>query len=284
MGMKMIGRFLAIAMGVGWVLVSPGLDARPQAPAGLARHAWTVDGTQRSALVFEPAGLKPQTPAPLVFVFHGHGGTSANVARTFHTHELWPEAVVIYPQGLPTIGQITDPQGNLPGWQHAVGGDGDRDLHFVDAMFAWAKERFTVDPARTFAAGHSNGGSMVYVLWVAQPDRFAAFAPSSSVFPLAAITKAKPKPAFIVAGKQDPLVPFELQQLSLAGVLRLNGADRTDQPWSGSARRHAPLGAGGGAEVIAYIHPGGHAMPPDAGELIVKFFKSVSHAIGAEGP
>jgi polyhydroxybutyrate depolymerase len=241
-------------------------------PAGLERQTWMVDGTTRTALVSNP---KPSTsgPVPLVFVFHGHGGTSANAARTFRTHAFWPEAIVIYPQGLPTVGQVTDPEGKLPGWQHVPGGEKDRDLKFVDVLLAWAKEKYRVDSARLFVAGHSNGGSMTYVLWAARGDRFAAFAPSSSVFRPDVIKSARPKPAFVVAGHQDPLVPFAAQRRSLDGLLALNQAPREGEPWSGGARRHTSRI---GADVVAYIHSGGHQMPPDAGELMVKFFKEIA--------
>jgi polyhydroxybutyrate depolymerase len=227
---------------------------------------------ERSALVAAPRVSAAGTTAPLVLVFHGHGGSSANAARTFRMHEAWPEAVVIYPQGLPTAGVVTDLQGLLPGWQQTAGSDGDRDLHLIDAMLAWAKTHYAIDGARVFAAGHSNGGSMVYLLWAARPDQFAAFAPSSSVFRPDAIASAKPKPAFIVSGRADPLVPFAVQQLSLRGVLRLNKADAAAQPWSGGAERHA---SSIGADVMTYIHPGGHPMPDDAGALMAKFFRSV---------
>jgi len=210
---------------------------------------------------------------PLVIVFHGHGGSSANAARTFQTHTLWPQALVMYPQGLPTAGQITDPEGRLPGWQHVPGGERDRDLKLVDAMLAWAAKTYQVDSARQFAAGHSNGGSMTYVLWAARGDRFAAFAPSSSVFRRDVIRMAKPKPAFIVAGEQDPLVPFVAQRRSFDDVLSLNRAETAAESWFGGAVRHRSTG---GADVIAYIHPGGHPMPNDAGALIVRFFQEIA--------
>jgi hypothetical protein len=75
-----------------------------------------------------------------------------------------------------------------------------------------------------------------------------------------------------VSGRADALVPFAAQQLSLRGVLRLNQAAATAQPWSGGAERHA---SSIGADVITYIHPGGHPMPDDAGALMAKFFQSV---------
>lgn len=60
---------------------------------------WVVDGVQREALVYHPAVKASLTAAPLVFAFHGHGGTMRQASRTFAFHREWPEAVVIYPQG-----------------------------------------------------------------------------------------------------------------------------------------------------------------------------------------
>jgi len=101
----------------------------------LPRRQWTVDGVVREALVY----TLPQAhtnPSPVVFAFHGHGGSMLNAARTFGFHTRWPEAVVVYMQGLNTPGRLTDPEGKKPGWQSAVGDQGDRDLKFFDAVLA----------------------------------------------------------------------------------------------------------------------------------------------------
>lgn len=265
--------FVALALLFGAVAV---VSAQGRArPAGLTQQSWMVGGVERTALVAAPkAPAAPATSAqtPVVFVFHGHGGTSAQASRSFRIHEAWPEALVIYPQGLPTVGQLTDPQGRLPGWQHVPGGEGDRDLKFVDAMFEWVREKYGLDPARTFAAGHSNGGSMVYTLWAARGDRFAGLAPSSSVFRPDVSAKAKPKRVFIVAGREDALVRFPAQERSLQSVLRLNGADRTGERGPDGIARHASKS---GADVYTYIHEGGHQLPADAGLKMVSFFKAI---------
>ena len=70
-----------------------------------ARQEWKVDGVAREALVAAPASAKSES-SPVVFVFHGHGGTMRNAAKQFHIHELWPEAIVVYPQGLNTPGAL----------------------------------------------------------------------------------------------------------------------------------------------------------------------------------
>ena len=236
----------------------------------LTAQSWTVDGMQRTALVAIPSTPTPAAGVPLVMIFHGHGGTSQHSARTFAIHAHWPEAVVIYAQGLPTPGRLTDPEGRRPGWQHQVGDQGDRDLHYVDAMLSWARSRFTIDSKRIYAGGHSNGGTMTYVLWTGRGDVFAAVAPSASVFRRDLMPGAKPKPALIIAGEKDDRVPFAAQRMSLASTLRLNQARPAGEPWSGRAVLHR---SAIGADVVSYIHPGDHTMPEDAGALMVKFFK-----------
>src|SRR5437763_6193099 len=102
-------------------------------PAAPTPRTWDVDGVRREAIVYAPTA-KGAGKLPLIFDFHGHGGTHRNAARGHHFHETWPEALVVYPQGLNTPGKLTDPEGKKPGWQSGPGGQKDRDLHFVDAM------------------------------------------------------------------------------------------------------------------------------------------------------
>ena len=46
-------------------------------------RTWDVDGVKREALVYAPA-KKSEGKVPLVFDFHGHGGTAKHAARTRH--------------------------------------------------------------------------------------------------------------------------------------------------------------------------------------------------------
>ncbi|HEV8181932.1 MAG TPA: hypothetical protein VGQ61_06135, partial [Candidatus Angelobacter sp.] len=150
------------------------------APAALAQTTmtWTVDGVQRQALVFAP-GPVPATnaqPVPLVFAFHGHGGTMQAAAQVMHLQTFWPGAVIVYPQGLKTP-SLVDPQGNFPGWQVRGGQTGlnDRDLKFFDAMLATLRQKFPVDHERVYATGFSNGAIFTYLLWSERGKVLAAF-------------------------------------------------------------------------------------------------------------
>src|SRR5437588_402601 len=77
---------------------------------------WTVNGEHREALVFSPAPTTSNIKHPLVFAFHGHGGKMQGTSQLMHIQTLWPAAIVVYPQGLPSMSPH-DPQGQLPGWQ-----------------------------------------------------------------------------------------------------------------------------------------------------------------------
>lgn len=234
--------------------------------AGLQSMEFTVDGVARTALVHAPP-VAAGASVPLVFVFHGHGGTSRNAVGTFPLARLWPEAISVYPQGLNTPGKLTDHEGKLSGWQTTVGDQGDRDLHFFDALLARLKASYPVDAKRIYCTGHSNGGGFTYLLWLARPEVFAAFAPCSGAAAYAA--QLTSKPAMILAGQNDPLVKFEWQEMMMAAVRKVNGCDAAGVPWAGVGTLYPSKG---GAPLVTFVYPGGHAVDPAEPPLIVKFF------------
>ena len=75
---------------------------------GVERMEWQIDGVAREALVHVPADAR-SSATPVLFAFHGHGGTAKNAAFHYNYQKLWPEALVVYMQGLPTVGK-TDPE------------------------------------------------------------------------------------------------------------------------------------------------------------------------------
>jgi polyhydroxybutyrate depolymerase len=234
------------------------LSAEPE------RATWQVDGLAREALVH---ASESTDAAPLVFVFHGHGGQMGGVAKNFHIHELWREAVVIYPQGVPTPGKY-DPEGKQSGWQGAPGRRGDRDLKFFDAMLATMREKHHIDEARVYATGHSNGGGFTYLLWVARPSVLAAIAPSavSDV----TIDKALSLPVMHIAGESDKVVPFSNQESTMAEVRRVNHCASEGEPWAEDCLLYASETK---TPFVSFVHPGGHQFSAKAPALIVRFFK-----------
>lgn len=240
-------------------------------PTPLLEREWQVDNTPRQALLAIPASAKSSS-APLVFVFHGHGGSMRNAARSFHIHALWPEAIVVYMQGLPTPGALTDPQGKLPGWQRLPGEQHDRDLKFFDAVLKSLRDELKVDDKRIYCTGHSNGGGFTYQLWAERGDTFAALAPSAAAY--ARFRDLTPKPAMHIAGEKDPLVKFAIQQRMMDFVRHLDRCAAEGKPWATAGPLTGTIyPSDAGTPFVSLLFPGGHTFPPEAPGLIVKFFK-----------
>lgn len=236
------------------------------APGEPERKTWTVEGVEREGLVCLPT-KPPEGGAPVLFGFHGHGGSMRNAARSFRFHEHWPEAVVVYLQGLPTPGRLTDPEGKKPGWQHAEGEQGNRDLKLFDAVLSDLKTSGKIDEKRVFASGHSNGGGFSYLLAAARRSALAAIAPSAAA---GGRLLKEPIPLLHVAGEKDPLVTFASQQRSLETVKALNGCGEVGKDWAPGCTLYA---SSKDAPLVAFIHAGDHKYPAEAPALIVKFLK-----------
>ena len=234
---------------------------------GFSHIELKVDGVDREALVYAPKSAAT-TVTPVVFVFHGHGGSSQQVSRSIAMHREWPEAISVYMQGLDTPGGATDQEGKKHGWQHGLEDQKGRDFKFFDALLAKLKEAYKIDEKRIFATGHSNGGGFTYLLWETRPDVFAAFALASTATRHA--PKLKPKPALIVAGEKDPLVKFEAQKQTMEALKKNNGCDEEGKPWDDKSTIYFSKS---GLPVVAFFHPGGHEFPAAATAEIAKFFK-----------
>lgn len=234
----------------------------------LTRQTLQVAGESREELVHMPNSKQvPSGGAPVVFMFHGHGGNMRNAARTFRIEQYWPDAVVVYPQGLPTPGK-TDPQGLKNGWQQNKGQNDDRDLKFFDKSLSDIESKIKVDKTRIYVGGFSNGGRFTYLLWAQRPNVIAAFAPGAA--PNIGLDSS-PKPAFVIGGEKDPIVPFASQKLSIERIERQIGVKPNE---TGKTDGYLTIKKGSsGIELDTYIHPGGHVFPKEANPLIVEFFK-----------
>ena len=228
---------------------------------------WTIGGVERRALVYPPA-IGRGRPAPAVFAFHGHGGNLRQAAREMQIQDSWPEAVVVYLQGLPTPTAV-DPKGRFPGWQRVRGEEGDRDLTFFDEALADVRTRWRIDPDRIYAVGFSNGAIFTYLLWAERAPVFAAFAAcAGKIWPPTA--PSVPKPLVAIGGERDRVLPLAEQRESIRAACRIDGC--LPKP-----RRCGPMclahRSSRGAPVETWIHPGGHVFPPWAGAAVVRFFR-----------
>lgn len=223
--------------------------------------SWEVDGETREAIVYAPAESQEGERVPLVLAFHGRGDNMQNFRNT-NVHMAWPDAIVVYFQGLQT-------RGGLSGWQVGRGDDVNRDLKLVDVALASLRSTYNIDNDRIYATGFSNGGMFTYLLWAERPGVFAAYAPvagrlSPSVRP------TRPRPLFHVAGRRDRQVSFADQEAAIEVAIEVNGVGASTTSCGDGCALYGSTGTV--APVMTWIHSGGHVYPRGTSERIVSFF------------
>ena len=238
--------------------------------AGIPMH-WTIDRVQRTALVFVPASTNGAAGHPVVFAFHGHGGDAQGAELQMHLQDLWPQAVVVYPQGLDSPSPL-DPSGTQPGWQFTTGDSNDRDLKLFDAMVTTLEQRYRVDPRRIYTTGFSNGAIFSYLLWADRAKTIAAVGEVAGSLGRTE-TLATPRALLAVAGRQDAIEPLGNQVDSISRARQVDHATASGVA-CGPRCTFYPSAGSNKTPVKTFIHAGGHVYPPWAPLSIVRFFKA----------
>jgi len=220
---------------------------------------WTVDGVERFAIIYVPKA-PPPGKLPLILSFHGHGDNMENF-QFVGLQAAWPDAIVVYFQGLPS-------RDGYAGWQVEPGEYGDRDLKLVDTALAALKAKYNVDESRIYATGFSNGAHFTYLLWATRPNLFAAYAPVAGRIRAAGMPK-EPRPIVIIGGARDAQVAFADQRQAMGIAMRVNAVEGNGKPCGDGCTLY---GGGTAAPVMTWIHPGGHEYPRPTSGKIVEFF------------
>ena len=227
-----------------------------------------IDGVDRSALIYPNKTPAPKSGSPLILGFHGYGGRAEFVARRWGLSALWPEAVVIYLQGLPTS-IAREPGADRPGWQIAPGAQNDRDVRFVDTVIEQAQKQYRIDPDRIYVIGHSNGARFANVLWKTRGAKFAAFCSASAQGGLM-IRDAAPRSIFAIAGEKDNIVRYDGQVMGIEVYRMVLKTDSSKAVARGYMKTEPGIN---GTELATYLHPGGHEFPQEALPMVIEFFK-----------
>jgi polyhydroxybutyrate depolymerase len=173
----------------------------------LRAEAIRHDGVVRSYLLYLPRHLAARSALPLVLVFHGGAGTPKVIAQTSRMHQIAEREgfIVVYPAGTRGRGPwgLTWNAGVQPPPNAAD------DVGFVGALIEELQRRYSIDPARIYAAGMSIGGSLVYQLACAHSDRLAAVAVVAGTMTADACDPVRPVALLHIHGTADQRVPLQ---------------------------------------------------------------------------
>lgn len=196
------------------------LSARPHTPAGalLQPGSHVLDlGLDRNPVVYVPQGHDPGSPAPIVVLFHGAGGSAQNWVSPYgHADRLGLVLLIMQSRG--------------PTWDLVYGGLGP-DVTATDRALEVVFDRCAIDPASVAFAGFSDGASYTLSLGLRNPElvrQLIAFSPGFETG-----DRLDPKPrVFISHGASDPVLPVQGSKAMVQRLLSA-GYDVTYREFSG---------------------------------------------------
>lgn len=181
---------------------------------GRHRVSLHVDDFDRKLIFITPQGFKRNDTLPIVFFFHGAGGTAQQSSRTYGWAEKADEEkfFAVFPEGLPVR---PDKPGSFLLNPHIWRDEriemqprGVNDVHFFEDMLHRLQAVLPIDPCRIYVTGFSNGAGMTFTLGSHFSDRIAAIAPVSSQSFAHVDQLARPLPVYYLTGTADPLIPY----------------------------------------------------------------------------
>ena len=128
------------------------------------------DGNSREYIVYIPASYDGSNSYPLLFNFHGGGGTSSDFINTNDMRPIADTAgfIAIYPQA------AIDPDDGSFSWLHKAPTT-HNDIFFIEAIIDTLSTQYMIDNNRVYACGYSEGGIFSYELGCRLNNRIAAF-------------------------------------------------------------------------------------------------------------
>lgn len=172
--------------------------------AGEQKVILNVHGVEREALVV--VGARAAANPPVLFAWHGFGGSPERLVGAVEPADRWADAVVVFPRGLPrTFPQFGDVEG--AGFQVTQAEFGGRDLAFFDALYDHLLSRGCLDRSRVYSTGFSNGAFFSNLLACHRGARLAAIAPVGGAGPFEACERARVH-VRVSHGTRDKIVPF----------------------------------------------------------------------------
>ncbi len=271
-----------------------------------------LDGKLREFIVVKPGGVVPPGGYPVVFMFHGTSGTG----ELFYNTSGWKEKgetekfISVFPTSLKYC-ILNFPNNNpvfLTRWNTGdlqqdkcpnLAQDFKDDVAFVRRMIDTIDQEYAIDRKKIFAAGFSNGCSMIHKLAVEASDVFAAVAGVASILqPTDSMKAERNIPLWNIVGTQDErfTAAFGVSPLPFGGdstiqylgsyINRMNSCFGMSNTYTRTATENSktytfqtPLPGGSPGRFVftliknmEHIYPNGVNFPISATNYIWEFF------------
>ena len=165
-----------------------------------------INGINREYVLYIPKSYDSTTTVPMLFNFHGFGGTASEFINNADMRALAESDtfILVYPQGSCSNGYSH--------WNPCPTGGENKsnanDLGFVESMIIEISSQYNVNKDRVYAAGYSNGGMMAYGLANYKSNLIAAVASVSGSMLDCVGPTSHPMPIVHLHGTSDGVIPY----------------------------------------------------------------------------
>jgi predicted esterase len=201
------------------------LSSRPGKPSRLIEpglHQLGLSVGPRDGQLYVPKTLNPKKAAPILLALHG----------ATQNHEVMITRLTSLADSAGCALLAPDSRGMT--WDAIRGEFGD-DPAFIDRALAWTFDRLTIDAARVWLCGFSDGASYGISLGLANGDfirRVLAFSPG---FVIPAEHRGTPR-IFVSHGRQDQILPIDQCSRRIVPALKAVGYDVRFDEFEGGHR------------------------------------------------
>lgn len=147
-------------------------------------------------------------PIPMLVALHGRFGTGVTMSKQTKLNDLADQKgfIVLYPDGYKR--SWADGRGSSPADE-----DGINDVLFIESIVKRMVAEGSVNPKEVFLVGHSNGGFMAQRMAIEKPELWKGVMSVAAQISVSQLKskihfKTKPVSVAIMAGTEDPLVPY----------------------------------------------------------------------------
>ncbi len=182
---------------------------------GKVPGGFQADGSDlynREWFVYVPDSVNPDEPAPLVFVFHGAGGTGDEIAGRTGMVKVANDrgAILVCPTGshrlsVRNVSDITTNELFRAMWNTGEAtAEGPDDRIFIRWLYDWMTQNYNIDKGRVYATGQSSGGAMTHAAVGYMSDIFTAGAAVSALSTPVDYNEEYDIPLMVLIGTGDP--------------------------------------------------------------------------------
>jgi poly(3-hydroxybutyrate) depolymerase len=231
---------------------------------GSGSHSLTVDDVERTFVLDLPTDYDNSTAYPVIFGFHGMGGSGEMFRSSFYGNLLSAmadEVIVVHPDAI----------GDPTAW------DTGTDVPFFDALLEHLESSLCVDETRVFITGHSSGGFFSNTLACQRGNVIRGAAPVSGggPFVFGGTSCQGQVAAWIAHGENDDTVDISSGEGSRDFWADANSCDIEEVETVTPAECVEYGGCDAGYPVRWCVYQDGHNWPDFAPEGMWSFFKAL---------